>query len=52
MMLHRHFEAEKDKNITTLEDVTPKEKYVSEVFPPVEDAEEAPKRRGRPKKTD
>ena len=46
MMLHRHFEAERDKNITTLADVTPKEEFVSEVFPP----EEAPKRRGRPKK--
>ena len=49
MMLHRHFEAEKEKNITTLEDVTPKERFVSEVFPPDEPIE-APKRRGRPKK--
>lgn len=49
MMLHRHFEAEKDKNITKLKDVTPTaEEYVSDVFPP----EEAPKRRGRPKKQD
>ena len=48
MMLHRHFEAERDKNITTLADVTPKEEFVSEVFPP--DEKEAPKRRGRPKK--
>lgn len=49
MMLHRHFEAEKNKNITKLEDVTPKEEFVSEVFPPDEPAE-APKRRGRPRK--
>ena len=49
MMLHRHFEAERDRNITTLADVTPKEKFVSEVFPP-DDEKEAPKRRGRPKK--
>ena len=52
MMLHRHFEAEKNKNVTTLEDVTPKPKqdeFVSEIFPP----EEPTKRRGgRPKKTD
>ena len=52
MMLHRHFEAERDKNITTSEDVTPKERFVSEVFPPDVEAEEAPKRRGRPKKND
>lgn len=49
MMLHRHFEAEKEKNITKLADLTPKEEYVSEVFPPEEPAE-APKKRGRPKK--
>ena len=51
MMLHRHFEAEKNKNVTKLKDVTPtaeEEEFVSEVFPP----DEAPKRRGRPKKTD
>ena len=53
MMLHRHFEAEKNKNenVTTLADVTAKSKedeFVSEIFPP----EDAPKRRGRPKKTD
>jgi hypothetical protein len=53
MMLHRHFEAEKNKNVTTLEDVTPKptkqDEFVSEIFPP----EEPTKRRGgRPKKTD
>lgn len=49
MMLHRHFEAEKQKEMTTLADVTPHEdEYVSEIFPPDED--EAPKRRGRPKK--
>lgn len=53
MMLHRHFEAEKNDNVTTLEDVTPKPKkkdeFVSEIFPP----EDAPKRRGgRAKKTE
>lgn len=53
MMLHRHFEQERDKNITTLADVTPKVKkeFSSDIFPPVEPVE-APKRRGRPKKTD
>ena len=53
MMLHRHFEQEKDKNITTLEDVAPKAKkeHVSEIFPP-DDPVEAPKRRGRPKKVE
>jgi len=53
MMLHRHFEQEKDKNITTLSDVTPKAKkeYVSEIFPPIEPVE-APKRRGRPRKVE
>ena len=49
MMLHRHFEAEKENNITKLEDLAPREKFVSEVFPP-EEPMEAPKRRGRPKK--
>jgi len=52
MMLHRHFEAEKEKNITTLADVTPKEEFVSEIFPPDEKPVEAPKKRGRPKKTE
>ena len=33
MMLHRHFEGQKNENITKLEDVTPKA-YVSEVFLP------------------
>lgn len=51
MMLHRHFEAEKNKNITTLKDVTPKEEFVSEVFPPQEEEQEKPKR-GRKKKTE
>lgn len=47
MMLHRHFEKENEQNMTTLKDVTQNdEEYVSEIFPP----EEAPKRRGRPKK--
>ncbi len=53
MMLHRHFENEKrNENITTTNDVSPTEKkeHISEVFPP--DEAVAPKRRGRPKKTD
>lgn len=54
MMLHRHFETEKSKNMTTLADVTPgaKEEFVSEVFPPDEEPVEAPKRRTRTKKND
>lgn len=50
MMLHRHFENEKQENMTTLADLIPVEKegeFVSEVFPP---EEVQPKRRGRPKK--
>ena len=54
MMLHRHFENEKNKNenVTTLADVAPtpkKDEFVSELFPP-----EVPQKRrgGRPKKTD
>ena len=49
MMLHRHFENEKkrNENMTRLEP----EDYVSDVFPPDEETE-APKRRGRPKKTE
>lgn len=43
MMLHRHFEAEKEKNITKLKDVTPTEKEEK----PVE-----AKRPGRPKKSE
>ena len=52
MMLHRHFEEGKPENMTTLADVTPtvKKEFVSEVFPP-EEPVEAPKRRGRSKKT-
>ena len=53
MMLHRHFEEQtRNPNITTLADVTPggKKEFVSEVFPP-EEPVEAPKRRGRQKKT-
>lgn len=50
MMLHRHFEHEKNHNMTTLADVTPKvEKKAesnSEVFPPIVPVE-APKKRGR-----
>lgn len=54
MMLHRHFENAQSKNITKLEDVTPKaEKFVSEVFPPDEESPvEAPKRKPRTKKTE
>lgn len=52
MMLHRHFEAEKNKNMTTLADLSGSGKeFVSEVFPP-EEPVEAPKRRGRQKKAD
>lgn len=48
MMLHRHFEAEKNPNITKLEDVTPKPDKEESVPP-----EDAPKRRGgRAKKTE
>lgn len=50
MMLHRHFEAENNKNMTTLRDLNKNanEEFVSEIFPP----EDAPKRRGgRQKKT-
>lgn len=50
MMLHRHFEAENNKNMTTLRDLNKdaNEEFVSEIFPP----EDAPKRRGgRTKKT-
>lgn len=55
MMLHRHFEGQKSENITTFADVTPKAKekqFVSEVFPPNEEPVEAPKKRGRTKKTE
>ena len=49
-MLHRHFETEKEKNVTTLADVSGDEKkeFTSEIFPP----DEAPKKRGRSKKTE
>lgn len=50
MMLHRHFENERNKNITKLEDVTPKKEYISEVFPPEEPVEAPKKRAGRPQK--
>lgn len=50
MMLHRHFEEEKKKNLTTTADLTESDEFVSNVFPPDADAEEAPKRRGRPRK--
>ena len=51
-MLHRHFEQEKQKNITTLKDVEPKEEFVSEIFPPNEAENKETKKRGRPKKTE
>jgi len=53
MMLHRHFEDEKKRqeNMTKAKDVTAKA-FVSEVFPPEEEAEDAPKRRGRQKKSE
>ena len=53
MMLHRHFEAEKSKNMTKLSDVTPtaKKEFVSEIFPPEEPVETS-KKRGRPRKTE
>jgi len=47
MMLHRHFEQNKDNQMTTLADVTPK---VKRDVPQPEEPIEAPKRRGRPKK--
>lgn len=50
MMLHRHFEEEKKKNLTTTADLTKNEEFVSDVFPPDEDVVETPKRRGRPRK--
>lgn len=53
MMLHRHFENEEDRraNMTTLADMSGSgEEFVSEVFPP-EEPVEAPKRRGRQKKS-
>ena len=52
MMLHRHFEQENQREgMTTLDDLTSKPKFGSEVFPPEEVANEAPKKRGRAKKT-
>lgn len=52
-MLHRHFEREKEKNITKSQDTEP---FVSAIFPPEKtennEAEEAPKKRGRPKKSE
>lgn len=52
MMLHRHFEADKNKNMTTLADLSgSEEEFVSEVFPPEEPVETS-KKRGRPRKTE
>ena len=53
MMLHRHFEKERNENMTTLADVAPKpvEDVSYETFEEVFE-EEAPKRRGRPRKTE
>ena len=52
MMLHRHFENEKSNNMTTLADtrkIEEGEDFVSEVFPP---EEEAKPKRGRRKKVE
>lgn len=51
MMLHRHFDGERNENMTTLADVTPHTEFVSAVFPPDKETVEAPKKRSR-KKTD
>ncbi len=50
MMLHRHFEAEKEKNMTTLADLNKKEEFVSNIFPNDENAEQP--KRGRRKKSE
>ena len=50
MMLHRHFENETKQNVTTLKDVTPC--VDKDTLSHEESAVEAPKRRGRPKKTE
>ena len=52
MMLHRHFDGEGPKNMTTLADVMPaaKETFVPEVFPQEEQVE-TQKKRGRKAKT-
>lgn len=50
MMLHRHFETERTENMTTLADVTPVNEHGNAV-PSNEVHEEAPKRKGRSKKT-
>lgn len=53
MMLHRHFEEEKSKNITTLDDVTPKSEFVSEIFTNDGETEQAEQsKRGRRKKSE
>ena len=46
MMLHRHFEAEQDHNLTTSKETVPEEKeeFVSNIFPP-EPEEEKPVRK-------
>ena len=46
MMLHRHFEQREKPKLTTLADVTPGGKQENAEVP-----EEAPKRKGRSKKT-
>ena len=56
MMLHRHFEKERNENMTTLADVSPK--MTREEIEEVEEApdslftDEAPRRRGRPRKSE
>jgi len=54
MMLHRHFSEERPQNMTTLADVTQTDKGErAETATNLPDkTEEAPKRRGRSKKTD
>ena len=49
MMLHRHFENEKNQNVTTLAGLTQSEKREEPVLTEV--PEEAPKKRGRKPKT-
>lgn len=50
MMLHRHFEGEAEKNLSTSEDLNrkaneEKEEFVSEIFPPEPSAQPKRKRK-------
>ena len=49
MMLHRHFDPERNENMTTLADVCEGKK---DVPAPFEENEEAPKRRSKAKKSE